>query len=254
MIPTKLPPMTPEYISETTAPPMVGAAWAFIVLETITFLMYFVSRFIKKPSNHPEMPFLMIGGYLCCVGLCIMSLCESAKNVPFFSATPHADFCLVVVKIGGGGHHTLVVMAKDPNIFVTRLKIDKAVEFTYVPACAFPKFAILFLYMRLFAMHRRNIRHVCYGVAAIMGALVIYGVISPALSCRPFSYNWEKVLPQNVGKGSCFDILASYRWVSLPNVFTDLILMGLCFPAIYQVQLPLITKISLFATFAFGSM
>jgi len=230
-----IPPLSafpPEYIAATTAPPMVGAAYAFIVLETIAFLMYFASRLIKKPTSHPEMPFLMIGGYICCVGLCIMSL--------------------LIAKIGGGGHHTLVVMAQNPYTFVNRLKIDKAVEFTYVPACAFPKFAILSLYMRLFAMHRQKVRYVCYGVGGIMGALVIYGLISPALSCRPFSHNWNKVLdPQG---GSCFDILASYRWVSLPNVFTDLILMALCFPAIYQVQLPLITKISLFGTFAFGSI
>ncbi|KAJ4302827.1 hypothetical protein N0V90_001718 [Kalmusia sp. IMI 367209] len=77
-----------------------------------------------------------------------------------------------------------------------------------------------------------------------------YGIISPALACKPFAYNWDKSIPG----GKCIDLVAAYRWVSFPNILTDLALMALCFPSIYTVQLPLITKIGLFATFGIGSV
>jgi hypothetical protein len=152
----------------------------------------------------------------------------------------------VIVYIGGGGHHIAVI---PYPILIRRFKIDKAVEWTYLPAVTFSKLAILSLYMKLFTVHNRNLRYVCYATAASIIILLMYGIISPAVSCRPFEYNWNKKIP-----GHCFDILASYRWVSFPNIVTDLVMMGLCIPAIYRLQVPIGTKVSLALTFMLGSV
>jgi hypothetical protein len=151
------------------------------------------------------------------------------------------------VYIGGGGHHMLVV---PYPILMRRFKIDKAVEWTYLPAVTCSKIAILSLYMKLFTVHSKKLRYICYTTGATIIILLIYGIISPAISCRPFAYNWDKRIPG----GKCFDILASYRWVSFPNIVTDLVMMGLCIPAIYKLQVPLATKLSLAFTFLLGSV
>jgi hypothetical protein len=104
--------------------------------------------------------------------------------------------------------------------------------------------------MKLFTTHNRRLRWVCHFTGGIISTLLLYGLISPWVSCRPFAYNWNKTIPG----GKCFNILMSYRWVSFPNIITDLILIALCLPAIYRIQLPLITKISLFLTFLVGSV
>jgi hypothetical protein len=153
----------------------------------------------------------------------------------------------VVCELGGGGHHIFVI---PKRLLIRRFKIDKAVEWTYLPAVTFPKIAVLILYLKLFAQHRRQLRYACYATGTVIILLLIYGLISPAVSCRPFAYNWNK----SIKGGKCFNILLSYRWVSFPNIVTDLVLMGLCMPSIYAIQLPLLTKISLFATFALGSV
>ncbi|KAF2791397.1 hypothetical protein K505DRAFT_221263, partial [Melanomma pulvis-pyrius CBS 109.77] len=217
---------TPEYIAEDSSPPLRRICIAFIVLETLTIIAYFASRWIKKPTGYASMPFLMVGGYICCVGIAILSF--------------------LICEVGGGGHHIVTI---PEYVLIRRFKIDKAVEWAYVPAVTFPKMAILLLYMKLFTQHRRALRYICYATATVIMLVLLYGLVSPAFSCRPFAFNWNKKIPG----GTCINILVSYRWVSFPNIITDLVLMALCMPAIYKVQLPLITKISLFATFALGS-
>jgi hypothetical protein len=66
--------ITPEYAAEDSSGPLKGIAYAFIVLETLTIFAYFVSRYIKAPTIHREMPYLMVFGYLFSVGIPIMSL------------------------------------------------------------------------------------------------------------------------------------------------------------------------------------
>ena len=131
-----------------------------------------------------------------------------------------------------------------------RLKINKAIEFTYVSAVTSSKIAIILLYFKLFARHRRWLRYYCYVIAAIIILVFLYGIISAGVGCSPFAYNWDKTIPG----GKCFDILTSYRWVSFPQIVTDVALMAVSFPAIYKIQVPASTKVGLFATFAIGSM
>lgn len=73
-----LPQVTFEYIQEDSAKRLFEIAYTLIVLETIVIVGYFVSRYIKQPAGHREMPYLMAGSYMFCVGLPILSLCKLA--------------------------------------------------------------------------------------------------------------------------------------------------------------------------------
>jgi hypothetical protein len=66
--------LTPKYIAEDSSPPLRRVCTVFIILETITIIAYFASRWIKQPNGYRAMPFLMVGGYLCSVGIAIMGL------------------------------------------------------------------------------------------------------------------------------------------------------------------------------------
>lgn len=140
--------------------------------------------------------------------------------------------------------------ALSKSTIVTRVKLYKSVEYLYTPAVSCPKFTILRIYMRIFTAHDRRSRYITYITGAVIVLYPCYGIIISSVSCRPFTYNWDKEIPG----GTCIDVMANYRWVSLPNIITDLVLISLSMPAIWKLQVPLITKISLIFTFLLGSL
>ncbi|PVH93383.1 hypothetical protein DM02DRAFT_662025 [Periconia macrospinosa] len=223
--------ITPEFLAADSCPPVTDTGIAFIVIETVLIVAYFLSRWIRKPDTYAIVPWLMIGGYIFCCGLAVQ----------------------IVLACNGGltprGIH--VILVKDKHKLFNRMKISKAVEWTYIPAVTCPKLVILLLYYKIFAAHRNMLRYTSWAIGISMVFLLLWGIIGPAVACIPFEYNWNKALP---GGGKCIDLLTSYRWVSFPNILTDLALMALCFPSVYNLQLPLLRKLSLYATFGVASV
>jgi hypothetical protein len=199
--------ITPEYRSEDNCPPVNDTAIAFVVLETIIFIVYWISRYIKKPNTYRILPWLMVGGYLFSCSLAVETLCTFSNIEAYMQLAQYTDLWNIVAcnrKFGGGGHH--ITLTPKATV-VRRFKISKAIEWCYIPACTCSKFVVLLLYYSIFARHRRWLRYACYAIAIAMIRLFRYGVISPALSCKPFAYNWDKSIPG----GKCIDLVAAYR-------------------------------------------
>lgn len=72
----KLPPITPEYLAENSFNQAHVVPYLFLVLETITIVSYFASKYIRPPANSREMPYLLVGSYTFSVGICICGICK----------------------------------------------------------------------------------------------------------------------------------------------------------------------------------
>ncbi|KAF2653332.1 hypothetical protein K491DRAFT_634041, partial [Lophiostoma macrostomum CBS 122681] len=151
-----------------------------------------------------------------------------------------------MVKIGGAGRHMVALaFTGETDKIVTRFKIDKAEQYIYMASVTFPKLAILTLYMRIFST--RVYRNLAYGTGAVIVATCVAGMISSSVICRPFAYNWNKGIP-----GTCGDVKASYRYIGIPGIITDVVMVVLPLPALYRLQVATHMKIGLLATFIAG--
>ena len=141
------------------------------------------------------------------------------------------------------GQH--LVTAK-PDQITLWLKLDVVEEFIYVPSISFPKLAFLCLYLKVFTA--KSFRYTTYATAGIIILSNVTFIIMSGTDCSPFAYKWDKSIPN----GHCVDLLAVYRWVSIPNLVTDLITIVLPLPVIWRLHTGRAQKIGLTITFLTG--
>ena len=128
------------------------------------------------------------------------------------------------------------------------LKLIKAEEFLYLFSATVPKLAILCLYLRIF--NTRTYLYMAYTIAMVMMVNYFIDVILALVMCKPLAFSWNKSIPG----GKCGDILGAYRWISIPNLVTDLAILILPLPVIWNLQTKLSQKIGLTLTFLTGSV
>lgn len=159
-----------------------------------------------------------------------------------------SNFLPVQVKIGRMGRHYIALILDDPDIATTRMKFAVAEEFIYVSAITFSKLVILSLYLRIFTT--RTLKHLAFATGATIILTCVVSFIISASICRPFSYHWDKTIPN----GKCGNTMAAYRLIRIPNIASDLVLLVLPLHSIAQLHLKLPAKIGLVITFLTGSI
>jgi hypothetical protein len=137
-----------------------------------------------------------------------------------------------------------------PIILTAHLKKNKVLEFLYLPACTFPKLALLSLYTHIFTPHSRPLRLVAHTTGAFLVLLLVFGMAAPYFVCWPFKYNWDK----SIQGGRCADLLVVYRWLGFPNIVTDLVLVGLWGPAVMGLRVGGAKRVGLLVTFGVGNL
>lgn len=162
----------------------------------------------------------------------------------------YADFgSQVYVEVAGAGRHVIYWLINDPSAIVQILKIQTALEFLYMAGVTFPKVAILVLYLRIFV--ERKVRIITWLViGVVMSQWVATGIIASFLTCQPFAFKWDKSIPN----GHCADTSAAYKYVSIPNILTDLAVAILPMSTLYRLQISRIRKIGVSLTFLAGSL
>lgn len=119
-------------------------------------------------------------------------------------------------------------MTLTPSELEIQLKLTFSEYFLYWPSTSLPKLAILCLYLRIFT--QRRFRYAVYVIAVIMvlNWLIVY--IVALLICKPIQYSWNKAIPD----GHCGDLMSSYRWASFPNLITDIAMLILPLPLVWN--------------------
>lgn len=140
-------------------------------------------------------------------------------------------------------------MLEDPDAFIVWLKLHYIIGgFIYLPSIIFSKLTILTLYMRIFTTRPYRIATYLTGVFLILMGLA--GIITSVSICRPYSYFWDKTAPG----GKCGDVIAAWRYFSVPNLLSDAVMLVLPLPVLYKLKVDVSVKICLALTFTMGGM
>ena len=123
-----------------------------------------------------------------------------------------------------------------------------AAQVVYGPATAFPRFSILFFYLRIFPV--RSFRIGVYILIFLIAGLCISITMAATFQCSPVAYAWNKTIKG----GTCFDQVAYLRWQTLPNVLVDVAMLVLPLPMIWRLNTSHGQKIGLTLTFLTGSV
>ena len=115
-------------------------------------------------------------------------------------------------------------------------------------AVAFPKFCVVILYLHVFTNKWTRIGS-WVAIGLIAGTWFSY-TIATLFQCMPFAYNWDK----SIEGGHCFDTLAFAHSSSVPNIFTDLLVVFLPIHTILDLKVSRGKRIGLFLIFMVGSV
>ncbi|CAN8100815.1 unnamed protein product [Discula destructiva] len=219
--------MSPEFLAEDTSRVLLNVTTGFTVLTTLVYILSLYSRAFFVEQKNLETWILPAFAYVFCVGIWTLSF-------------------LLVVK-GGAGRHKAYWLLTDTNVLATYLKLQTAAELVYVAACLFPKLSILALYLRVFTHH--SVRIGTWTVIGVCIAHAIANIIASFTMCQPFEYQWNKVIV-----GHCANLMASYRYVSLPHILTDIVILILPLSSLHHLQMSKRRKLGILLTFAMGSL
>ena len=152
------------------------------------------------------------------------------------------------MKIGGVGRHEAYILKYEPQALVKWAQTLLVLELLYGPLIALEKTSILLLYRRIFSVHR--------WFRFTTDALIVYiwmwatsEFLVAIFQCQPIAYQWDKSIP-----GDCINQLAYFRWISVPNVIHDVVMLAMPAPMIWKLQIGLRQKLALGTVFLIGSM
>ena len=150
------------------------------------------------------------------------------------------------MKRGGVGRHLQYVPKQQRIQWLKTVYI--ATPSLYITSASLPKLAVICMYLKIFV--DRYQRLCCWTVAVILTVGPIVTVLFVAFQCTPTAYLWNKTIPG----GHCFNQAHMFRYGSLPNIITDVAMLVLPMPLIWNLHASVKVKIGLLITFFLGSM
>ncbi|KAL4985868.1 hypothetical protein BDW68DRAFT_189315 [Aspergillus falconensis] len=155
---------------------------------------------------------------------------------------------LILIPLAGVGSHLAAVETRSPEKLAAWSKGIYACVWLWALAVALPKLAILGFYLRFFKLGHE--RAISYLLMLVIAATFIGTGLTATFECTPIRYQWDKTIPG----GRCIDITAFYRWMSLPNIVTDVMMLLLPLPMILRLHLTRGQKLGLGMVFATGGV
>jgi hypothetical protein len=152
------------------------------------------------------------------------------------------------VKLGGVGMHKAYILRYKPMSMIAWAQTLFATEVIYGVLMALEKTSILLLYKRLFYIERW-FRVTTY---ILIITIWIWGISESMVAifqCKPIAYQWNKKL-----HGTCVNQPAYHRWVRVPNIIHDVVMLALPVPMIWKLQLAFRQRLALMCLFIFGSL
>ncbi|KAJ5854278.1 hypothetical protein N7534_006821 [Penicillium rubens] len=217
---------SPDILAEDEGRKLIAVASVFIPILILVVALRFFAMYIKRrPWGVDD-------------GLVVLSLVWQLGA---------STLAMCFVRYGGVGRHFAYFEQYDPETIVTYYKYVAVLTFYYSSGVAFPKLAILALYLRLFPFHLYRIA--VYVIGSIVIANAIACVLTAAFICRPFAYYWDKTIPG----GYCADQAAFDRWASMANIITDVVMLVLPAHIVWNLKASVKIKIGLAVTFLMGS-
>src|SRR5262245_4579566 len=121
------------------------------------------------------------------------------------------------------------------------------VPLVYGLASAFPKLAVLDIYLHLFVT--RWARWTVFAIGLVIVGTAISYILGTIFECRPIAKTWDKSI-----EGSCVNTKAMYTFFSLPNIISDLAMLAVPIPIIIRLNMSRTVKAGVLVTFLSGGM
>ncbi|KAF4636448.1 hypothetical protein G7Y89_g1636 [Cudoniella acicularis] len=220
------PPDLEAYLAEDSGSKIINVVIVFGVLEVLFVWLFWAAR-VRMGTARGMDTYLMIPAFILAFANLVIGI--------------------VSVRYAGLGRHWLWV-AQSPVMIERFLKLQLALTILNAPAKAFPKLAILCLYLRVFST--KAYRYATFAVAGIIIATWIASNIRSFVMCVPFAYQWDKT----IAGGRCLNEFAFFTWITVPDFVIDSIMIILPLPIVWQLQTTLCQKIGLTVTFVAGGV
>lgn len=128
----------------------------------------------------------------------------------------------------------------------TGLKLNTALMIVCPLTTSLSKLSILCLFYSIFGRTSAPYRIAIRITFALVLIILLVQVIIPFANCKPFSHTWDVF-----GPGTCaIDGLLLWRYLSIPNVLTTIIMVGIPVPALYRLKISAATKMGLALVFS----
>jgi hypothetical protein len=142
--------------------------------------------------------------------------------------------------MGGAGYHAQSLPSMTVEIMLQLVKVHEVI---YVLSIPFPKLAILCLYLRLFTT--RISKAVLYATGSIVIATALFGIVAIFFNCRPLNAFWN----HSIQAKCTMDVMTTFRFYSIPNIATDVVMIVLPVPALYKLNVSTLAKVGVGLTF-----
>ncbi|KAJ5356384.1 hypothetical protein N7517_010993 [Penicillium concentricum] len=133
------------------------------------------------------------------------------------------------------------------EMFATYQKVILAAAVVYVPALAFAKMSLIFLYRRI--MEKQEAYNWALNIiSAIVCGYSLALVFALIFACNPIAMSWDL----SITEGTCISRQGLYIATAVTNIVTDLALILLPIPLVVGLQMPGIQKCYLIVVFGVG--
>lgn len=122
-----------------------------------------------------------------------------------------------------------------------------ASEVIYVPALMTTKISILLLYRRIFTSDKFH--RVLWCVGGFVLAFAITAIFLQIFQCTPIEAIWYTNIERH-----CVDISASYIAMGTINIVTDVAILCLPMPQLWQLQMSRTRKVQMIGMFLLGGL
>lgn len=241
------PASVPDYSAEYTGAKLTVFTAIFVPIQIFCVALRYLARYlVKGPWGLDDIVVLTsLVLQLAMAGLAI------GKHWPSLSLVYYLNKVLNYtgsVKNAGVGYHMTYLIRTDPMKATIWGKYLVAISTLYFGSVNIPKLAILALYRRLFP--KKNIRIVIHVLMGVLFALTVSTIVTVSVACRPYAANWHSAMPGDV----CINREAFFIWGSIPNIVTDIVMLIVPIPVVWNLHTTTRLKIGLTATFAIGSL
>ncbi|KAF7590962.1 hypothetical protein BBP40_002214 [Aspergillus hancockii] len=206
---------------------LMGVSIAFAVVQIVVVAARFYARSVQRVA-------CALDDYLIIPAL-IASLGQSALYI-------------VLLKVAGLGYHLEYVMQTPEKLVALQkgLVANQILDFPFAVTPA--KISILLFYVRIFDTPKFRI--MAYAVGFIVVGHGIGVFFAAIFQCSPVQYAWDKTIKG----GTCFDQQAFYRYVSPPNILTDVLILIMPLPFVWKLHTRLTQKLALTGVFLLGGL
>ncbi|PYH40806.1 uncharacterized protein BP01DRAFT_350536 [Aspergillus saccharolyticus JOP 1030-1] len=171
------------------------------------------------------------------------------------------DVCLIIAwVISMATQGTIIYGVEHTNIGVhiwfltpaqinTHLKVVTSAATIYISSLALAKIALLMLYHRL--LNLISIwNYIIYGMAVFIVAYSVALTLALIFACNPIAKSWDVTIPG----GSCISRPGIYMATAVTNTLSDIVLILIPLPVVFQLTLPLVQKVGICCMFFVGCL